>query len=137
MRFRPRRGDPRMHTLHAPPGAGGRLRWQPPRPSARLARMPETRPSLLRRVRDATDHRSWQEFYDLYEPLLLSYVRKRGLHGGDADDVVQTIFITLLRHLPEFEYDPKKGRFRTWLWRLSFTAVTDWRRKQARVRRVE
>jgi RNA polymerase sigma-70 factor (ECF subfamily) len=97
----------------------------------------ETRSSLLRRVRDAADAASWTEFVQLYEPLLLSYVRRRGLSDHDAQDVVQTIFLTLLRKLPGFELDRERGRFRTWLWQVSRNAVIDHVRARQRLQKAE
>src|SRR5581483_5624336 len=91
----------------------------------------------LRRVRNPADRESWGEFVALYEPLLLSYVRKRGLADHDAQDVVQTIFITLLRKLPTFTLDHAKGRFRTWLWQVAYHAVADWGRARVRMQRAE
>lgn len=102
-----------------------------------LPSVTETRSSLLRRVRDAADAASWTEFVQLYEPLLLSYVRRRGLSDHDAQDVVQTIFLTLLRKLPGFELDRERGRFRTWLWQVSRNAVIDHVRARQRLQKAE
>jgi len=79
--------------------------------------MVETRMSLLVRVRDPADAEGWREFVCLYEPLLLAYVRHKGLSEHDARDVVQEVFATLVRTLPGFALDHERGRFRTWLWR--------------------
>jgi RNA polymerase sigma-70 factor (ECF subfamily) len=94
--------------------------------------MVETRTSLLFRVRDPADSVSWREFVVLYQPLLLAYVRRRGLSEHDAQDVVQEIFAKLVRVLPDFEFDQQRGRFRTWLWRLTHNAVVDWARRRDR-----
>ena len=102
------------------------------RSRSKLGIMTETRTSLLRRVRNPSDAASWAEFVALYEPLLLSYVRKRGLNDHDVRDVVQIIFITLLRKLPSFELDKSRGRFRTWLWKVSHNAVVDHARSNKR-----
>jgi RNA polymerase sigma-70 factor (ECF subfamily) len=99
--------------------------------------MDDTRTSLLRRVADVSDQQSWSEFVRLYEPLLLRYVRSQGLNETDAQDVVQTVFVALLRRLPSFEFDRKRGRFRSWLWQLAHNAVIDWLRARGRHQRVE
>ena len=104
---------------------------------SKLLAMTDTRTSLLRRVRNPNDAASWSEFVTLYEPLLLSYIRKRGLNDHDAQDVVQTVFITLLRKLPAFELDHSRGRFRTWLWQVAFNAVVDQARARKRVQTAE
>jgi RNA polymerase sigma-70 factor (ECF subfamily) len=96
----------------------------------------KTRTSLLKRVADFSDRRSWSEFVSLYEPLLHRYVRKQGLDIRAAEDVVQTIFVSLLRNLRTFELDHKRGRFRTWLWEVAHNAVIDWQRTANRHRRI-
>lgn len=99
--------------------------------------MTETRSSLLIRVRDTADTESWREFVTLYEPLLLGYVRRQGLAESDAADVVQEIFIALLRAMPQFELDRERGRFRTWLWQVTRHALANWARRQHRATAAE
>jgi RNA polymerase sigma-70 factor (ECF subfamily) len=100
--------------------------------------MLQTRTSLLQRVRDHNDAGSWQEFVELYEPLLLSYVRSRGVPDADARDTVQDVFLLLLRALPTFKLDHTRGRFRTWLWQVTMNALADrGRRRNTRDRAEE
>jgi len=73
----------------------------------------------------------------LYEPFLLSHARSRGLADEDARDVVQNIFTSLLRSMTNFELDPSKGRFRTWLWRVCQNAIADWARRRGREQAAE
>jgi RNA polymerase sigma-70 factor (ECF subfamily) len=92
--------------------------------------MIETRVSLIQRVREKqTD--AWTEFLDIYRPLLVAYVHKRGVSEHDAADVVQDVFTRLMTALTEFELDAERGRFRTWLWRVTHSALTDWARRRA------
>jgi RNA polymerase sigma-70 factor (ECF subfamily) len=88
--------------------------------------MSETSSSLIRRVRDAADAASWREFVALYEPLLRSYVRSRGLGEHDAHDLVQEILSRLVRGLPGFTLDHARGRFRTYLYQVAMNALKDW-----------
>jgi RNA polymerase sigma-70 factor (ECF subfamily) len=97
----------------------------------------ETRSSLIRRVRNLNDQPSWDEFWALYQPLLLDYVRSRGLQEHDARDVVQNIYLKLRGALPKFELDRQRGRFRTWLWTVTMSAIGDWQRGRKRQSRVE
>ena len=90
--------------------------------------MEKTQVSLLKRVRDTSDAESWREFYGVYQPLLLSYARSKGLQESDARDVAAEVFVKLYQTMPTFELDHSKGRFRTWLWRVTMNAITDWRR---------
>lgn len=99
--------------------------------------MPETRVSLIERVRNQEDSVAWGEFFNIYRPLLVAYVRKRGVSEHDAADVVQEVFSRLIPALAQFEFDAQRGRFRTWLWRVTHNALTDWGRRRAVRARVE
>jgi RNA polymerase sigma-70 factor (ECF subfamily) len=94
--------------------------------------MSETSSSLIRRVRDVADAASWREFVALYEPLLLSYVRSRGVGEHDARDLVQEIFSRLVRALPNFTLDHSRGRFRTYLYQVAMSALNDWHARNGR-----
>ena len=96
--------------------------------------MPITRTSLLLRLRADSDPTSWQEFVELYQPLLFASVRRAGIPEHDAPDVVQEVLLRLLRAIPEFRYAPGRGRFRSWLHTVCRTSIIDWRRRQTRTR---
>jgi len=85
----------------------------------------ETSSSLLIKVRDQGDAESWRKFVKIYEPLIIGYCRKQGFGEHDARDVAQDVFGRLLKALPKFELDRSRGRFRTWLWQVTYSAMTD------------
>jgi len=99
--------------------------------------MLETRLSLLERVRDPADATAWSEFVVLYRPLLLAYVRKRGINEHDAHDVVQEVFTRLVPALAQFRLDHRCGRFRSWLWQVTHATLTDWARRRTVRTRAE
>ena len=83
----------------------------------------QTRPSLLNRLKTGDDAESWQEFYRVYGKLVRDFAIQAGLTDTEADEVVQETAIAMARNLPEFRYDPKVCRFKTWLlnqtsWRI-------------------
>ena len=84
-----------------------------------LGQSPDTRRSLLIRVRDTEDHTAWQEFVAIYAPLIHAYAMRRGLQDADAADVAQQVLQSIARAIPGFEYDPKKGTFRGWLFTIT------------------
>ena len=94
----------------------------------------ETSSTLLRRVRDTGDAGSWREFVALYQPVIVRYALGRGwgLSEADARDVAQDVFARLVHALPTFELDRARGRFRTWLWRVTASAAADRARKGRR-----
>jgi RNA polymerase sigma factor (sigma-70 family) len=99
--------------------------------------MAETRVTLIQRVRDNADEVAWGEFVEIYQPLLMAYVRKRGVMEHDAADIVQDVFARLVPALPQFEFDAARGRFRTWLWRVTHNALADWARHRATRNKAE
>ena len=99
--------------------------------------MQETRVSLIHRVRDPADGAAWAEFVSIYQPLLMAYLRKRGVNEHDAADVVQEVFARLVPAMADFELDTERGRFRTWLWRVTHNALSDWARRRATRDRAE
>lgn len=74
-----------------------------------------TRPSLLLRIKDAGDQAAWEEFVELYAPLIYRFARRRGLHDADASDVSQQVLQIVSRVGCRLDYDPSRGSFRGWL----------------------
>jgi RNA polymerase sigma-70 factor (ECF subfamily) len=92
----------------------------------------QTRSSLLQRLKTGDDPQSWQEFYDTYGGLIRFFAAKAGLSADEAEEVVQETAIGVARGLPEFTYDPKVCRFKTWLLNLTRWRIQDQIRKRAR-----
>jgi len=76
---------------------------------------PETRPSLLLRIRDFRDEEAWNQFIELYAPLIYGYLRKRNVQDADAGDLTQDVLSSVTTAANEFTYNPQKGSFRGWL----------------------
>jgi RNA polymerase sigma factor (sigma-70 family) len=88
-----------------------------------------TRHTLLRRVRDVQDADAWEEFVGLYTPLLYRYARARGLDHDQAEEIAQQCMCDVARKMPEFEYDPRRGRFKGWLKTIANNNITSALRK--------
>ena len=84
---------------------------------------PETRASLLIRVRDPADQAAWHEFVEIYRPLILRLARQKGMQDADADDVAQEVLVAVARAVEQREHDPKRAKFRTWLNRVAHNAI--------------
>lgn len=83
--------------------------------------------SLLDRLRKPTSEEAWTRFVDLYTPLLYHWARRAGCSDDDAADLVQEVFVHLLRKLSL--YRPEAGSFRAW---LRAVAVNRWHNLQRR-----
>lgn len=85
-------------------------------PRRRRRNWPSTRILLLDRLAETTEDRgAWDEFVDLYMPIVYQFCRCRGLQDADAEEVTQIVFTNVVRALPSFHYDTNRGRFRSWL----------------------
>jgi RNA polymerase sigma-70 factor (ECF subfamily) len=93
--------------------------------------------SLFQQLRDRRDGGSWTRFVNKYRPLLFSYVKSKKLNDHDAEDLVQDILMKLLQALRTFEYDRTRGRFRTWLWKVTSNKILDKVRRDGRKDELE
>ena len=97
-----------------------------------MADLPDTRPSLLLRLRDPGDAAAWRQCVEVYGPAVYRFARKQGLQDADAADVTQDVFGGLTRAVGGLAYDPARGTFRGWLFTIAHRRVYDHR---ARARR--
>jgi RNA polymerase sigma-70 factor (ECF subfamily) len=84
---------------------------------------PETRASLLLRVRDPADQAAWGEFVEIYRPVILRLARQKGMQEADAEDVAQQVMAAVARAIERRGHDPKRAKFRTWLRRVANNAI--------------
>ena len=96
----------------------------------------QTRPSLLRRLQSDAHPESWTEFFGVYGKLIRDFALHAGLDPVEAEDVVQDTAIALARHLPDFRYDPKVCRFKSWLLTQSSWRIKDRFRRRSREARL-
>ena len=74
-----------------------------------------TRVTLIGKAKDQNDDRAWAEFTAYYRKYIYNLVRRIGLNHHDADEVVQITLVKIWNAIPEFQYKPEKGRFRSWI----------------------
>lgn len=80
--------------------------------------MQTTRQTLLERIRKNGANADWEQFYQIYNGVIVRYARKLGLAEDQAMDVLQETMVTLMRLLPEFTYDKRKGKFRNFVFTI-------------------
>lgn len=86
---------------------------------------PQTRATLLFRLREVNDQEAWEEFVDAYGPRVYDWCRRFQLQESDAADVTQTVLARLVTAMQTFRYDPDRGTFRGWLKTVTNNAVRD------------
>jgi RNA polymerase sigma-70 factor (ECF subfamily) len=80
---------------------------------------PETRPSLMLRLRDPQDQQAWTQFVAIYEPLVLRMLKQRGLQEADARDVTQLVVLAVTQAVDRWKPDGRDASFRRWLFGIA------------------
>ena len=96
---------------------------------------PDTRESLIRRLPNGADSDAWQEFLDIYEPLLFRLGIQRGLQTTDAEDFVQEVLVAVAKSIEGWTNGEFDGPFRAWLFRIASNLSVNFltRRKHQRL----
>jgi RNA polymerase sigma-70 factor (ECF subfamily) len=87
---------------------------------------PATRMSLLARLNDPLDEQAWQEFADIYEPLIQRLLRRKGLQEADVRDMTQEVFQAVVGAIERKMFDPSLGSFRAWLFRIAHNLMVNY-----------
>lgn len=90
-----------------------------------------TRQSLLGRLKDLGDDKSWSDFYETYRRLIFGMGVKAGLTPKEADDSLQETVITVAKTIHSYRYKPEVT-FKGWLRHITRKRIVDQFRKRAR-----
>jgi len=86
---------------------------------------PETRYSLLDRLRHSEDYAAWKEFVSIYRLVIRKAAKKRGLQDADADNLVQEVFLAVSRSIEKWLEKESRGKFRAWLLQIARNEAID------------
>jgi len=76
---------------------------------------PDTRHSLIQRLKDGGDNAAWEEFTSIYRPIIIRIAMRKQLQLDDAEDLAQQVLLSVLKNIHKWRADPQRARFRTWL----------------------
>jgi len=90
----------------------------------------KTRKSLIARLDNWEDQKTWDEFYQIYWRLIYSVAVKAGLRSEEAFDCVQETILSIAKQSKKNLYDPEQGSFKTWLMNMTRWRINDQFRKR-------
>jgi RNA polymerase sigma factor (sigma-70 family) len=90
----------------------------------------KTRKSLIARLDNWEDQKTWDEFYQTYWRLIYSVAIKAGLRPEEAFDCVQETILSIAKQSKKKLYDPEQGSFKTWLMNMTRWRINDQFRKR-------
>lgn len=90
----------------------------------------KTRKSLIARLDNWEDQRTWNEFYQTYWRLIYAVGIKAGLRPEEAHDCVQETILSIAKQSKKKLYDPNQGSFKTWLMNMTRWRINDQFRKR-------
>ncbi|WP_018971134.1 sigma-70 family RNA polymerase sigma factor [Rubritalea marina] len=90
----------------------------------------KTRKSLIAKLDNWEDQRTWDEFYQTYWRLIYSVAIKSGLRSEEAFDCVQETILSIAKQSKKNLYDPSQGSFKAWLMNMTRWRINDQFRKR-------
>lgn len=90
----------------------------------------KTRKSLIARLDNWEDQKTWDEFYQTYWKLIYAVAVKAGLRSDEAFDCVQETILSIAKQSKKKLYDPEQGSFKSWLMNMTRWRINDQFRKR-------
>ncbi len=88
-----------------------------------MTQFPETRESLIVQVKDPSNRDAWDQFVDIYRPVIHRIAITRGLQDADAQDLTQQVLMAVAASIGRWEKMGESTRFRHWLRRVARNAI--------------
>jgi RNA polymerase sigma-70 factor (ECF subfamily) len=83
-----------------------------------------TSTTLLQRLK-TQDPDAWQRLVDLYGPVVFHWCQQSGLSIHNAADVVQAVWLAVLKNMDKFRRERPGDSFRGWLWTITRNEICD------------
>ncbi len=90
-----------------------------------VTQFPETRESLIIQVKDPSNREAWENFVDLYRPVIHRIAIARGMQDADAQDLTQQVLMAVALSIGRWEKSNANTRFRHWLRRVARNAIVN------------
>lgn len=88
-----------------------------------MTQFPETQDSLLLQVKNPQNAAAWEQFAQIYRPVVYRLARQRGMQNADAQDLAQQVLMAVASAIGRWENGGEGIRFRHWLRRVAKNAI--------------
>ena len=88
-----------------------------------VSEFPETRDSLLVQVQNPANREAWEQFVQIYQPVIFRIAVARGLQHADAHDLSQQVLMAVAGAVGDWEKYDNSTKFRHWLTRVTKNAI--------------
>ncbi|MEL6105244.1 MAG: sigma-70 family RNA polymerase sigma factor [Planctomycetota bacterium] len=87
-----------------------------------MTEFPDTQSLLLANIQSLDNREAWEEFVEVYRPVIYRMARRRGMQDSDAQDLSQEVLLRVAKSIDRWE--PQPGvRFRHWLRKVAANAI--------------
>ncbi len=87
-----------------------------------MTEFPNTKSLLLANIQSPENREAWEEFVQIYRPVVYRMARRRGMQDADAQDLSQDVLIRISKSIEGWV--PQEGvRFRHWLRKVASNAI--------------
>ncbi len=88
-----------------------------------------TTSTLLDGLQDFSNAAAWERFANRFRVPVISFVRRMGLGGAEAEDVAQETLTHFANGLRDGKYDRTQGRLSRWLFGIAYRQALQARRR--------
>lgn len=88
-----------------------------------MTSFPETRQSLIFQVRDPNNRLAWEQFVEIYRPVIYRIAIAHRMQDADAQDLSQQVLLAVASAVQRWEKANEGTRFRHWLRRIARNAI--------------
>lgn len=81
-------------------------------------------------VRDTRDRAAFAALFDYFAPRLKGFVMRSGMPGGQAEEIVQDVLLTVWRKADQF--DPHRAQVSAWIYQIARNRQIDHFRRENR-----
>lgn len=74
----------------------------------------------------------WDRFYESYSRIINRFSLACGMQDCDVEECSQEVWVAVVNGLAGFQHNPKRGRFRSWLYRIVSNKAADIVRERTR-----